>query len=1352
MFRRTVFGIMLTMLSIGMLTSAFSIRPGKSDSAMWIMDDNDPADLLDMGDTVTMRHSVNAFFASAKQQLMPTVNPLYEHEWNAPLMDGNCAPYEVRGKWDFDSEVGRSDFPHQDYYCTELVIGLNDARQNGDSKLADLARDFGGELVNTVSMDGEINAVVVDVPREIIPSFVSEVEATGLSKYIEPNLKAEIDLAPNDPIWSDQWGPSIIEADYAWNTTFGDPSILVAVIDTGINWEHPDLAANYVPLGYDWVNNDADPMDDMGHGTHCAGIIGAVINNSIGIAGLAQVRIMAEKALDQYGRGSEDDLANAIIHAVDQGADILSNSWGLFGESLLVREAVEYAYAQGALLVAAAGNDVSEYSQSPASCWEVIAVTATNSIDEPAWFTNFGDWVELAAPGTGIRSTWMKEEYVEASGTSMSTPHVAGVAALIWSQFPNMTHNQVRVQLRSTVEDLGNPGFDQFYGYGRINARKAVEQSLPDHDLILLYQGMPSVLKPSEAATFNCTLLNFGANSESNITARLLVNDNVARYVSVNHLASGESTTISFEWTPSVEGSYNITLYVMPVDNEISTGNNVLFRHVIVRLSEVIVVPTDFSTIQKAINTVRYGYTIRVQSGTYHEHVIIDKSISLIGEGPQTTIDGDWIGIVVWLANSNNVNVTGFTIQNGELGIHLKATHNSNVSGNTIMNNVRGVALAYSGNNTLSDNNITNNEFNLGITGIYLSHFTNDIDTSNTVDGKPVHYLVNQHNLVIDPTTLPDVGYLALVNSTNITVRDLNLTGNDQGVLFAHTQNSTIQDITTSSNLWGILLIKCFWNVVYRNTIMDNLSGLDLWDSNNNTITNNSITKCFDGICLDACKNNILYDNTIVLVEYRRIFGDKRWGIVFLYSDNNTIINNEITKTHTGIYIALFSDYNKVMSNSIADNGIGSRFDYSRNNTVTENSITQNAVGIYLEASNDNLFYHNNIINNEQPVQSKGGSINKWDDGYPSGGNFWNDYAGEDLYNGPNQDEPGRDGIGDSRYIINMTNQDHYPLFNPWGLPAPEHDLAVFLEAPTVVPFGDDSLLNATVVNKGLNNETYVGLSLMIEGDIVSSTVISFLEAGSSRTIDYQWAQPVEDTWNITAYTPALPSEELTTNNIVTKMVTIYTETRIYVDPLESTVGLGQTFTVNISLSYVKDLYLWQIALYFKPAVLNCTGFSLPSNHVFAGKPFVLAYSLHAGPDYVMIGASLLGDIPGFTGSGTLLQLEFKAIGLGTSNLTFTPPANATWHADTYLVSTHTYPEDIPDVMLTDGTVEVKPILGDLNGDGEVDMRDVSIAASAFGSYAGHPRWNPIADVNKDDSVDMRDIALVARNFGETYP
>jgi hypothetical protein len=381
----------------------------------------------------------------------------------------------IKELWDYVSDKEGS---------TELIVGLKDGVLNGYAKIKTLVEEYCGRVVDTISRGGKIKTIVAKFAVEQAYLFKSRVEAAGLATYIEPNLYTyKALMVPNDPYWQYQWGPRKIQADWAWNTTTGNASVLVAVVDTGIDYTHPDLTANYVALGYDWINNDNDPMDDNGHGTHVAGIIAAKLNNSRGIAGLAQVRIMVEKVLDSQGVGSFFTIAKGIDHAVNAGARIICMSLGSYFYSHEVYMAIKNAYDKGVLLIAAAGNEAISGTLYPAYHDEVIAVTATDQNDAPAsfveWGTNFGTWVELAAPGVDIYSTIPSGTYANMSGTSMACPHIVGVAALIWSRFPNMTRDHVRIHLRKTSDDLGQSGFDIYYGYGRVNAKKHLSMFFP---------------------------------------------------------------------------------------------------------------------------------------------------------------------------------------------------------------------------------------------------------------------------------------------------------------------------------------------------------------------------------------------------------------------------------------------------------------------------------------------------------------------------------------------------------------------------------------------------------------------------------------------------------------------------------------------------------------------------------------------------------------------------------------------------------------------------------------------------------------------------------------------------------
>jgi len=479
-------------------------------------------------------------------------------------------------KWDFTKINEMRDLAYVDSDSAELVVGVRGLSSRDYAELMELITKYEGEVVNKVSLGNSVDeAITVDVPLPSVAAFAEEAQAAQVSNYIEPNFKFKAHFVPNDPYWGTQWGPAKIEADYAWNITTGNSSVLVAVVDTGIDWNHSDLTANYVSLGYDWVNEDAYPMDDNGHGTHVAGIIAASINNELGIAGLAQVSIMAEKVLDWKGEGYEDDLANAILHAADQGANIISMSLGSSEESMLVRVAVMRAYSAGVLLVASAGNDATNARSYPAAYDEVIAVTATDQSDNPAWFTNYGEWVELSAPGVNIYSTLLNDNFGYKSGTSMATPHVSGVAALIWSLYPEETRDDIRNKLRDTADDLGEVGFDPYYGYGRVNAKKAVA-SLEPNIAITDVSSQKTIVGQGFTVEIYVGIVNQGISPETfNVTS--YANETAIQTRSTT-LSGVSSTTLTFTWntTTYAKSNYTLSAYAWPVPNETEVVDNTL--------------------------------------------------------------------------------------------------------------------------------------------------------------------------------------------------------------------------------------------------------------------------------------------------------------------------------------------------------------------------------------------------------------------------------------------------------------------------------------------------------------------------------------------------------------------------------------------------------------------------------------------------------------------------------------------------------------------------------------------------------------------------------------------------------
>jgi len=287
---------------------------------------------------------------------------------------------------------------------------------------------------------------------------------------VERSYKHELLRDVNDPRKNQLYWIPIIKANQAWALTTGSPNVVVAIVDTGVDYNHEDLKSKIVPGGKDISDGDDDPMDTGGHGTHCAGIAAAATNNNIGVASIGyNVRILPVKVFPQ---SSDDTVAAGIKYAADQGAKVISLSLGRFGTSALMQEAVNYATAKGSLCVAAAGNnglDVTDISFVPSNLDNVLNVASTNSSDVRSGFSNYSATkVDIAAPGEGIMSTF-PGTYGYASGTSMACPMVAGLAALVKSYAPTATPKELTDVLKLTADKM------PFVESGRINAYRAVD-------------------------------------------------------------------------------------------------------------------------------------------------------------------------------------------------------------------------------------------------------------------------------------------------------------------------------------------------------------------------------------------------------------------------------------------------------------------------------------------------------------------------------------------------------------------------------------------------------------------------------------------------------------------------------------------------------------------------------------------------------------------------------------------------------------------------------------------------------------------------------------------------------------
>jgi parallel beta-helix repeat protein len=484
------------------------------------------------------------------------------------------------------------------------------------------------------------------------------------------------------------------------------------------------------------------------------------------------------------------------------------------------------------------------------------------------------------------------------------------------------------------------------------------------------------------------------------------------------------------------------------------------FFHIQPVKARTIIVPNDYPTIQDAINAAEEGDTIFVRGGTYYGQVVINKSLTILGGNHAAIVDGTGAqstfcitsdavqlggftiknlaygqypyGYAVYLLNSNRSTImdnqisdiaTGIysvisynvTMKNNTIsrassegiliyvssdstisdntfsrnywGIRASNLDNGTICSNSVFQNVCGIELSNCENTvidsndvefgqallkgcgvgidlinakncTLHNNTMANNDYNFGVEGTQMKHFVHNIDSSNTVGGKPICYYVGRSNLEVPI----NAGYVAAVNCANIRVQGVAVRNNFQGVLFVSTTDSIIQGITAEVNRNGVYLLE----------------------STRNTIIGNRITHMTD------------------------------W-----YKFGPAVYLNR-------------SDYNSIRSNELDGNLVGMSLNHSSCNLLTDNTIANSEeTGLSIRHSENNTIYHNNFINNAGGTLAYY-SVSLWDNGYPSGGNYWSNYSGADAYRGPYQNETGSDGIGDVPYVVASNNTDRYPLMNPW--------------------------------------------------------------------------------------------------------------------------------------------------------------------------------------------------------------------------------------------------------------------------------------------------------------------------------
>jgi parallel beta-helix repeat protein len=495
--------------------------------------------------------------------------------------------------------------------------------------------------------------------------------------------------------------------------------------------------------------------------------------------------------------------------------------------------------------------------------------------------------------------------------------------------------------------------------------------------------------------------------------------------------------------------------------------------------ASTIVVPDDYSTIQEAIDNAVHGDTIFVKAGTYYEHVVVSKTVSLVGENVSTTIiDGNDTGHVVHIVR-NNVNITGFTVRNSghthmpelEAGICLNGTTGCIISENHLVDNgFSGISLLYSQYNKIVGNSVnhtewggihmlgsshnivsgnavdnTTHEYGVGINGHASSHYNTITDNviSNSKYGTFYHD-ANYNNICGNNISAIAVAGIWLQDQTSYNnVAENNLVNNTVAIILeGPNRNNTVSGNFITGAEYGIKLINTQYTGITDNTIVDNRAGNDAWSA---------------GIRLESARDSQIRSNVVVgnhygiliysgsprVSVYGNNISDNEFGLrVASGGSNNLNMTKNLVANSIGYGIGLTgftsgSNYATISQNTITNNSDGIALgQYSNYNNIFQNNISHNKCGLFIEFSTENMIYGNNIIDNDQQVNITSASANVWDNGYPSGGNYWSDCNGTDLLSGAYQNEIGSDGIADEPYIMDADNKDSYPLMTPWAPPA----------------------------------------------------------------------------------------------------------------------------------------------------------------------------------------------------------------------------------------------------------------------------------------------------------------------------
>lgn len=488
-----------------------------------------------------------------------------------------------------------------------VLIGFKDGfGRRAAERHGGLVRNLGGDVHHSFHL---LPVVSARLPEKRIAELKKRAEIA----YIEEDVVMHA-IQQEIP-----WGVDRIDADQVWPAANTGAGVDVAILDGGIDYDHPDLDNNIAGgvnyTGWWWSDGSTHRFywdDRNGHGSHCAGIVAAE-DNTIGVVGVApDARLWAVRVLADNGDGYVSDIIQGIEWCSDHGIEVASMSFGGdYSQSL--ENACNAAYAAGVLLVAAAGNEGASGVIYPAASDSVIAVSATDSSDAIAGFSSFGPQVELAAPGVGIKSTYKNGGYAIGGGTSMACPHVAGVAALIWAadELGLTTPAQIRLRLRETAEDIGLSAAQQ--GYGLVDAQAAAKPG-DVHDVAVTAIAAPSAVILGATVTIKATIQNQGTLDE---TFDVVLTESPGGFTDTKSitLAAGASTVVTFSWDAAAGGNHTLTVTAGPLAGETDTADNSRSTVIAVEAGVTDIAITALSAPTSAVQGEGVNVSVTVKNG-----------------------------------------------------------------------------------------------------------------------------------------------------------------------------------------------------------------------------------------------------------------------------------------------------------------------------------------------------------------------------------------------------------------------------------------------------------------------------------------------------------------------------------------------------------------------------------------------------------------------------------------------------------------------------------------------------------------------------------------------------------------